>query len=243
VATTEAAGPQRAVARSVDVGHGAVRYSVVRLVPAAVLLWAALCGIGYLLTHPLHDTAFERWDGSVNRWLAARRNSVGNLVTHWLTYAAETLTVIVIGAVFFVGIRMYTRRWREPIFLAVALIGEVTIFVSTTMLIDRNRPGVRHLDSAPPTSSFPSGHTAAAVTLYGALAVIALSASTRTWLRRLAVAAAIVVPLCVGFARLYRGMHYPTDVMGGAMLGLVWLAVTWAVILRGHSQSVREVST
>jgi undecaprenyl-diphosphatase len=73
---------------------------------------------------------------------------------------------------------------------------------------------------------------AAAVALYGALALIALWSSRRSWLRALAVTVAIVVPICVGFARLYRGMHYPTDVLAGALLALLWLTITATVVLR-----------
>jgi undecaprenyl-diphosphatase len=203
-----------------------------RLVPAAVLLWAAMCGLGYLLTGPLHGTAFEHWDGSVNRFFARHRSEPWTTTTHLLTFIAETYTVIAVGLVFFVAMRIHLHRWRESLFLLAAVAGEVTIFVCTTLVIDRHRPPVPHLDAAPPTSSFPSGHTAAAVTLYGALALIAVHASTRTWLRSLAVTLAVVAPICVAFARLYRGMHYPTDVLGGALLALVWLTVTGAVVLR-----------
>jgi membrane-associated phospholipid phosphatase len=220
------------VATAPRTGVAEARHAVGRLVAAAVVVWATLCSAGYLLTHRLHDTAFERRDAWVNRWFAAHRNPTWNTVTHWLTYAAETVTVIAVGIVFFVGLRIALGRWRESLFLAAALAGEVTIFLSTTVLIDRNRPPVSHLDDAPPTSSFPSGHTAAALVLYGALAIIALRVSSRAWPRRLAVIVGVAIPLCVAFARLYRGMHFPTDVFGGAVLGLAWLVVTWAIVLR-----------
>jgi undecaprenyl-diphosphatase len=199
-----------------------------------VLLWAALSGIGYLLTHALRNTSFEHSDGSIDRWLASHRSAPWNTITHWLTYGAETVTVIAVGLVFFVGLRLHLHRWRESLFLLAALAGEVTIFVCTTLVIDRHRPRVAHLDSAPPTSSFPSGHTAAAVCLYGALAIIAVHASNRSWLRAVAVLAAVLMPCCVAFARLYRGMHYPTDVVAGALLSLVWLAAAWFVVLRSE---------
>jgi membrane-associated phospholipid phosphatase len=220
-------------------GAADVRVALVRLVPAALVLWGALCGAGYLLVHPLRDTAFERWDASTNRWLASNRTPTWNTVTHWLTYVAETMTVIGIGLVFFVGLRLVLGRWRESMFLAAALAGEVTIFVATTLLIDRNRPPVSHLDGAPPTSSFPSGHTAAAIALYGGLAIIALRVSSRAWLRTFAVIGAVAMPVCVAFARLYRGMHFPTDVLGGVLLGLVWLVVVWAVVL--HKRPAERV--
>jgi membrane-associated phospholipid phosphatase len=211
-----------------------VTSAMVRLVPAAVVLWALMCGLGYLLTHPLAGTAFERWDGSVDRFFARHRQQPWTTLTHLLTFAAETYTVVAVGMVFFVGMRIHLRRWRESLFLLAAMAGEVVIFVGTTLMIDRHRPGVPHLDSAPPTSSFPSGHTAAACTLYGAPALITLSTGRRSWLRTLAVVVAIGAPLSVAFARLYRGMHYPTDVIAGALLAGSWLAITSVVVLRAR---------
>jgi undecaprenyl-diphosphatase len=53
-----------------------------------------------------------------------------------------------------------------------------------------------------------------------------------------AVLAAVLVPSCVAFARLYRGMHYPSDVIGGAVLSLGWLAAVWLILLRpGRAES------
>jgi membrane-associated phospholipid phosphatase len=208
------------------------RAAAVRLIPAAIVLWAIEVGLGELITHPLRGTGFERWDASVNRTLAAHRSDLWNTITHFATTAAETTTVIGVALVFFVGMRVRLGRWRESMFLAVALLGEVTIFVCTTLVVDRTRPAVSHLDSAPPTSSFPSGHTAATVALFGALAIVALTASHRGWLRSLAVVAAVAMPIAVGMSRLYRGMHYPTDVMAGALLGVLWLTITGGVMLR-----------
>jgi undecaprenyl-diphosphatase len=94
-------------------------------------------------------------------------------VTRWTTLLSETITVTVL-AVLTVAITAWVwRRWREPMLVAVAVAGEVAIFLAITLLVDRRRPPVSHLDQAPPTSSFPSGHTAAAICLYGALAVLA----------------------------------------------------------------------
>ena len=118
------------------------------------------------------------------------------------------------------------RRWREPLLVAVALTGEVIIFLLVTLLVDRPRPPVRHLDQAPPTSSFPSGHTAAAIVMYGALAVLASERARSAAVKGLFIALAVAVPVLVGLARLYRGMHFTSDVLGGALLGVSWLLVS-----------------
>jgi membrane-associated phospholipid phosphatase len=202
------------------------------LLASAVLLWLALVLIGHLLGHQWKGSALVRWDASVDRRLAANRHDPWTEITHLATFLAETITVIACGLAAFVLLRVRLKRWREPLFLAVALIGEVTIFVSTTLLVDRARPPVRHLDSAPPTSSFPSGHTAASVALYGGLAVLAWRLGAASWLRLLATVLAVLVPVLVAVSRMYRGMHYPTDVIAGALMACCWLAVTSAVMLR-----------
>jgi membrane-associated phospholipid phosphatase len=226
---------QRQLPRRRD-GSGWRRDALV-LVAAAVLSWLVLVLIGHLLGHQWKDSALVRWDASVDRQLAADRRDPWTELTHLATFLAETLTVIGVGLVAFVLLRLGLKRWREPLFLAVAVIGEVTIFVSTTLLVDRARPPVKHLDSAPPTSSFPSGHTAASVALYGGLAVLAWRVGAAAWLRALAGAAAVLVPVLVALSRMYRGMHYPTDVLAGALLAGTWLAVTSAVILGRHGSS------
>lgn len=212
------------------------------LLAAAVLIWLALVLVGHLLGHQWRGSALVRWDASVDRELAANRREPWTSLTYLATFLAETLTVIGVLAVACVLLRLQLKRWREPLFLAVTVIGEVTIFLSTTLLVDRARPPVRHLDSAPPTSSFPSGHTAASIALYAGLAVLAWRAGAAMWLRTLAIVLAVLVPLLVASSRLYRGMHYPTDVLGGILLACCWLAATTAVLLRRPPPDRRSTS-
>jgi undecaprenyl-diphosphatase len=107
--------------------------------------------------------------------------------------------------------------------VAVAVTGEVAIFLVVTLLVDRPRPPVGQLDEAPPTSSFPSGHTAAAIVLYGALAVLAHQQARSALVRRLSLFLAVALPALVAVSRVYRGMHFPSDVLGGILLGTLWL--------------------
>jgi membrane-associated phospholipid phosphatase len=214
-------------------GSAEVRRTAPPLLGALIVLWALMSGIGYLLTHHLRGTAFERWDASVSRRLARNRTDAWNTITHWLTYLGETITVIAICAVFFVALRFALGRWRESMFLAIALSGQALIFFFTQLTIERQRPPVPHLDSSPPTASFPSGHMSAAVTMYVSLAIVAFRLTQRSWLRACALAVALAAPLCVAFARLYRGMHYLTDLSASVLFAALWLIVTWAVILRG----------
>ncbi|MEV4892233.1 phosphatase PAP2 family protein, partial [Nonomuraea sp. NPDC055795] len=85
----------------------------------------------------------------------------------------------------------------------------------------------------PPTSSWPSGHVSAAVCFYGGLAVLlAIRLHGHRVLSGLVWAMGAGLPLIVAASRLYRGMHYVTDVVWGLVLGVFCLAVMIRQVLR-----------
>lgn len=188
-------------------------------------LVVSLIAIGLLLTHVL-DGSVGRWDNSVNRWFVSHRSDALNSITSVFTFAINTLPVIAVALVV-VGLLLWRHRLREALLLVFGLILEITVFLSVNLLVARPRPHVVRLDSTPTTSSFPSGHTAAALLLYGGIALITLSCTRNRWLRGLACALAVVMALGVAFSRTYRGMHHPTDVFAGLAYGAacLWFAV------------------
>lgn len=215
--------PARAHRRSATPGE--TRRSVGYLVAWWAGLLVIVLALGWLVTRMLAPTELGHAETEVSTELAADRTPAWNDTTRVVAAFGGTLTVVGIGLAAAIAARLAFHRWREPALIAVALLGEVTIFLLVTLLIDRDRPPVPKLDEAPPTSGYPSGHTAAAVVLYGSLAVIALSRLRTRAVRALAVAVAVAVPVLVAAARVYRGMHFVSDVLGGVVLGAAWLAI------------------
>jgi undecaprenyl-diphosphatase len=125
------------------------------------------------------------------------------------------------------------RRWTEPALLIGALVLEVAVFLTSSVVVDRARPPISRLDPVPPTGSFPSGHAAAAVAFYGAIAIVVFWHTRSRVGRTVAVAAAVLIPLAVAASRMYRGMHNLSDVVVGLLVGILSLAVTWLVVRRG----------
>ena len=215
--------------------QGPVRAAAIRIVAGYAILTLAMLAAGWLLTRPL-DSSVGAWDQRVNEWLAARRGGVWDGVTNAATFALNTEPVVIASAVI-VGLLVWRRRWREAAFLTIALVVEITVFLSVTFFVDRTRPAVARMNSTPSTSSFPSGHTAAATVLFAGLAVIATCCSGSRALRRLVVLVATVAAPLVGFARVYRGLHYPTDVVVAMLFGLGCL-VTAALAVRAASVAI-----
>ncbi len=208
------------------------------LVPAACLV-AVMVGLGYLVTEVLPSTAIGKWDAEVPRRLVEYRQQEGVSESKLITSLSETPTIVALTALAAAVFRWKFRRWRESLVVIYAVVGETGIFMATTLPIDRSRPNVPKLDAAPPTSSFPSGHTAAAVCFYGAIAAIIIWHTRHRWIKVVAVVVCAAVPLTIGGSRVYRGMHYPTDVLVGGLLGAIWLTVV-VVYVRTHDAGGRR---
>jgi membrane-associated phospholipid phosphatase len=211
-----------------------LRRDAPRLLGGAILVYLFLAGTGLLVNRVLSHGAFGRWDRGVSRWFYQHRTGTLNTLTHVGSTLSDTKTAIAVTAVLVVGLRVWRGRWRESAVILLCIVGELTIFLAVTSTVHRRRPTVPHLDPAPPTSSFPSGHTGAAVALYVGLAVILLIVTRDSAHRAAFVLAAsllCVVPLIVATSRVYRGMHFATDVTAGALAGGLWMVIVVRTLL------------
>ena len=208
-----------------------------------VVLTVSMICAGLVLTKLVLDGRLGAWDADVNQWFEARRAATWDDWSRLGSTIADTLSVIAVAALV-VLVLACRKCWREISFLAIALLLEVTVFVSTTFLVDRERPPVVKLDEAPPTSSYPSGHTAASVVLYVGIALLICARIQNRALRILVFVIAGLGPLCVALSRMYRGMHFPSDVAAGAALGVACLAVALFTVRVAVAASQRkEVAT
>lgn len=188
-------------------------------------------GLGLLIKNQLG--AISRWDTDVSQWLADHRTSGTNDWTRFATGVADTLGILVVLVVAIVVLIVMRRRWAA-LFLGLALFLELMSFLAVNSVVNRPRPDVVRLGTLPTTSSFPSGHTAAIVALYGGLALIC-SDRFRSWIIRIVVwLAVLLASLAIGFGRVYRGMHFPSDAVAGALLGLAVLVVAVVAVRAGQ---------
>lgn len=207
---------------------------LLRLVAGWIPIIALMYGVGLLVTGPLKDDWPLSQEDELNAGLEAARTPSWNDLTHWFTTIGDTPVIIGTCAVVALVLRLAYGRWRESLFVITATWTQSVVFLSTTLLIDRQRPDVERLDPAPPTSSFPSGHTAATTALYCSIALVLVWHSRRWWVRSLAVLLVVVPPVLVATSRLYRGMHHPTDIAGSLVVAVLGLLLTWHVVLKGR---------
>ncbi|MBA2392110.1 MAG: phosphatase PAP2 family protein [Ktedonobacteraceae bacterium] len=136
----------------------------------------------------------------------------------------DTITVIIM-----VAILAILRKFKAAIFLALcAGIGDAADAVIGD-LVQRPRPSPHliHVDSLLKFNSFPSGHSCHMMVFYGFLLFLSFTRPVRQWKYRGALIPlqiyAIITILIMGFARIWEGEHWITDVAGGYVDGLIWM--------------------
>lgn len=202
-----------------------------RTLAPALVLWAGIVGVGLLIVGPLGGLPAEL---ALNRVLVERRTPLWDAVTHVWSTIGGTAYVIGVCLVVVAGLWWRTRRWWFAVVPALAISVQSAVFVTSAFVVGRERPDVEHLDRAPPTSGFPSGHTGASTAFYLTLALVAQRIRP-PGLRWSATGVCLLIPLLVAFSRLYRGMHHLTDVAVGLVNGVCCAWLAWRYLRRDEA--------
>jgi undecaprenyl-diphosphatase len=185
--------------------------------------WAAAGVLG-----EIHEAAGEDLlpvDAALTEWVRANTSGalVPLLVLLTRVLAAE-LWYVHLGAVLLGVILLWARERRfEAAGLLVSLGLAVVGVVVAKLVFQRPRPDVPWALAFERSFSFPSGHAAHAVVLYGMAAYLASRLTRRYRAGAVAVFSAVVLIAGTGWSRVYLGVHYPTDVAAGFAVGGIWL--------------------
>lgn len=202
---------------------GAPRAFALRLAVATLL--ATLASIGSAVA--LRAVAAARdgrlpGDATVDGWVEGLMSVHTALWLGALTSSAMVVPVVVLSAVLWA--RM--GAWDKSVLALAAFLASKVIILAGWITWSRPRPGgVAGGEIVPAEmSSYPSGHSVQALTIYGLLALWWAASTDRWWERALAWTAVLIGAVVVGIARVRIGAHYPSDIAGGIALGALWLA-------------------
>ena len=205
-----------------------------------VLIVGALTGIGKLIMITHNGNGDLLGDRTIPRWFVARRTPSLNHLSLIASNLGATQDILIVSVVTCVVFLAVTRRWRPVIFIAVVMFGELGAFLMIEEVVKRPRPDVPHLDSGLPTSAFPSGHMAATTCLYVAIAILVIG-HARGWWRYLFLIPAIVMPVMIATARMYRGEHHPTDILASVLFAALWLTAA-TMLIKPNEDAFRRVA-
>ena len=150
-------------------------------------------------------------------------------MTRILTFVSDLgrWQTIAVGTVIFGVILALWRLEAEMLTLAVTItFGEIFLWLVKN-LVHRVRPEPANALSFESSYSFPSGHAFAAFVFYGLVCALLLPAARR-WTRPLIIGSGVGLVAAIGFARVYLGVHWPSDVLASYAAGAAWLAAALA---------------
>lgn len=188
------------------------------LIAAALVLFVAVAAL-------VAEGATDRFDRAILLWLDRQSTPrMDGLALEVTALGSGTLAVLIalVASAFF----WQTRHRYSAALLWVGLGGGLILNALLKSIFDRPRPDLfAWRVPYAGLSSYPSGHAMTAMILYATLAYTFLRLQPTPALRRLTVAVFVLIIACVGVSRVYLGVHYPSDVIGGFLAGFAWATV------------------
>jgi undecaprenyl-diphosphatase len=213
----------------------------------ATLLALVTVGLGFIaLSDEVRERETQDVDERVLMSLRRPDHPEEPLGPLWLAEAARDVTslgsvsvlTLVVCAVS--GFLVLVRRWRTLGLVVGSTVGGALLNSLLKGLFARPRPTVvPHLTQVL-TESFPSGHAMLSAIVYLTLGALLAQLTERRRLKAYLVTVALLLTLLIGLTRVYLGVHYPTDVLGGWMAGLAWALLT-AVVARAAKRRSPEL--
>ena len=210
-------GTLRAIGR-----HASSFYTAlgIYLVGGAIIAIAGTAAFVELASH-VRSGATQTFDESVMRWMGAHR-------IEWIERSLLEITalgtglvvmmIVVISALFLIA----TQHRFSAFLLLVASAGGIVLNAVLKSSFDRPRPQLFEWLTVPSSSSFPSGHAMSSAIVYFTVAYLIARLEKRRWMRTLTILSSLLLVLLISVSRLYLGVHYPSDVLAGVIIGLAW---------------------
>lgn len=162
----------------------------------------------------------------------------------WLTVVAKGVTnmgsnvsIIVICIVVFTFMYFVLQTRREAMFFIAVILSSAILNVLLKNMFQRLRPDINLLIEVT-GYSFPSGHSMSAFTLYGILTFLLWAYLDTGAQRNIVLIVFVVIILSIGISRIYLGVHYPSDVIGGYLASCSWLMLVLGVYESRQKHSV-----
>ena len=215
----------RFVARHVGTFYAAL--GIVLVAGAALAVGATWAFVQ--LAEVVQEGATQRFDETVLHWMADHQTPLLQKVMFEITLLGTG--IVLMTMVFVSALFLWLSNHRfSALLLVIATWGGVVINSLLKNTFNRPRPHVFEWGAEVLTSSFPSGHAMSATIAYGTVAYLAARLQTTRVARWLTFALAGLLIALICTSRLYLGVHYPSDVIAGTLMGLGWAGFCMATL-------------
>tara|TARA_R110002051_G_scaffold36059_2_gene78679 strand:- start:1981 stop:2709 length:729 start_codon:yes stop_codon:yes gene_type:complete len=190
----------------------------------AMALFIVIGGINLFieLTATLQTEKLSAYDQKITQYIISFRNPA---LTEYFKFVTEVGDVhgylIVLGISILLTVLIF-KRWKYIAQISLVLILATLSNIILKRFIDRARPGIEHLVVVK-TLSYPSGHAMSAMAFYGFMIYLVHRYKMNTYLKMALYIFLVLLILSIGISRIYLGVHFPSDVAGGFIAGLIWV--------------------
>jgi undecaprenyl-diphosphatase len=173
--------------------------------------------------------ATQKFDVAILEWMHRHNTPLLTQMAVELTYLGTGTVVLMIVAVAALFL-WHTQHKHSARLLLAAVAGNIILNGMLKLVFHRDRPTVFEWQTTAVSSSFPSGHAMSATVCYGTVAYLVIRLQKHHWSRLLTGTAAVILILLICATRLYLGVHYPSDVIAGMLVGLAWAGFCMATL-------------
>jgi len=198
------------------------------LIAGAIVAVVATVGFSELAEHVLAGRT-QAFDIAILKWLHEHQRPLLTTVMVEMTYLGTGAVVMMIVGIVAMFLWNTEHKHSARLLLA-ATAGNILLNGALKLVYHRPRPSVFEWQTAAVSSSFPSGHAMSSTVVYGTVAYLCMRLQRHHWSRVLTLFGAVALILLICLTRLYLGVHYPSDVIGGIIIGLAWAAFCMATL-------------
>lgn len=196
---------------------------------AGLIVAATGTALFVALASHVRSGSTQAFDDSVIRWMGAHHTSELDAVMLEVTALGTGTVVLMIVAVAALFL-ILTQHKYSAILLLASTLGGLVLNGVLKFGFNRPRPSLFVPTVHAVSSSFPSGHAMSAAIVYTTVAYLAARLHKRKWARWLVMTAAFIIIASISISRMYLGVHYPSDVIAGVVIGVAWAGFCMATL-------------
>lgn len=174
------------------------------------------------LTESMHSDGLVAYDSKVTEFVTSFRNPGLTQFMQAITHVGDLYGYIVLTFICTVAFYLIFRNWRYVLEMIFVLAISGLSNSALKQVINRARPDVEHLVSVA-TLSYPSGHAMSAISFYGFLIYLIYNIRMKAVFKISLIVLFSLMIFLIGVSRIYLGVHFPSDVAGGYIAGLIWV--------------------
>ncbi|MAP80664.1 MAG: phosphatidic acid phosphatase [Aequorivita sp.] len=174
------------------------------------------------LTEILKEDVLAQYDDDIAAFVLSFRSSVLTSYFIFVTHVGDVYGYIVMLIIAITATIIYFKNWKYILQTIFVLLLASISNVMLKRFVNRARPDGEHLVVVE-TLSYPSGHAMSAMAFYGFLIYLLHRTQMNNLLKYTLTVLLLVLILSIGLSRIYLGVHYPSDIAGGYIAGLIWV--------------------